>query len=429
MIGDIVLADHHQLKKLMKQMTYVIIATQGQQITEGPPDKEKGKMLYSRCHQYVKEGRFAVDFKDELSSKQDFFKDHNYFDLSLAAGAAACIKAKLLQEEFPLSEDATSIADEDGEKLWKVFSEIKTFSRNECLPKYKEYLRRAQSGNYTDEETLLEIIKESVWKNIAENKIKVELTDHLITYQPINIFRLQAFNKFVSDQKKALGARAPPPSVEQNNLWKEQFETIRGPYYTKLREDWETQNLPKFFLAFVFCGLPGKKFSSLDVAQSKPAGNDSQGSRRAQASALQSGSVGSMLTTPLTSNSSQHETAMQAQAYVAVKQKEMVLYERELDLATVKQKSETRIQKRVLMREYLEGNSDIHCPKRQKVLKQYQDDLFNDIFDILPDDRNDPQPGNLIVQSMTPVQAAASYSSTNNLEDFQFTYDDVEHLI
>ena len=160
-------------KKLMKQIAYVVIATQGQQITEGAADKEKGKLLYSKCHQYIKNARVNIDYAAEIESREEFFQDNLTIDLSVLRSAAAVTKNKLLEEEFPLASD-TPVTDDQGDKIWKIFQEIKSYCRNEFAPKYKEYQRRAKSGNYTDGETLLEIIKESVCKQISENKAKVK---------------------------------------------------------------------------------------------------------------------------------------------------------------------------------------------------------------------------------------------------------------
>jgi hypothetical protein len=86
-------------------------------------------------------------------------------------------------------------------------------------------------------------MKESICKQISENRTK-------------------ALNKFLADKKKALpvGTAAPHPPQDQTTLWKEEFETLKGENYNKQCEEWKLQGLPKYFLAFVFCGLAGKIF-------------------------------------------------------------------------------------------------------------------------------------------------------------------------
>jgi hypothetical protein len=156
-------------KKLLKQVVNVIIAIQGQHVTEGVPDTQKGKILYTNCHEYVKSDRFNIDFRKELLDRREFFLSK--FDLSLAISND--MKSKLLETEFPLNEGDT-VSSSDAEQIWRTFSEIKAFIRNECLPKYKTYLKTPKSGNYTDDDTLKDIMKEVAIKQIVDNKTKVK---------------------------------------------------------------------------------------------------------------------------------------------------------------------------------------------------------------------------------------------------------------
>ena len=209
-------------KILLKQIVHVVITTQGHLVTEGQADREKGKLLYSNCHNYVKNSRFLIDYSGEIESRQDFFQENGYMDLAVATSAAAVIRAKLLEEEFPLDFDL-SVSDDQGDKIWKTFQEIKTYCRNECAPKYKEYQRRAKSGNYTDSETLKEIIKESICKQIADNKTKVNFTMTICLLGTVNKFYVLLTGiKQISLWSEESTWEFSAPSVSRSELFMEE---------------------------------------------------------------------------------------------------------------------------------------------------------------------------------------------------------------
>jgi hypothetical protein len=193
-------------------------------------------------------------------------------------------------------------------------------------------------------------------------------------------------------------------SQDQIKLLKEQFENERGPYYTKQCDEWMQQDLHKYFLAFVLCGQPGKKFSSLDV--SIEFSNNSKGSRRA---AITASAIAKSSSTAITISSfSQQQTSLTIQEKaIQTKEREVSIQERAYMQTAKRHEIED-------MQLYLTLNQNKNCNKRKKVQERLMNVLYNSIsFDDEPELMVPTNSSNCTV-AMTPLGGIGEINGTNH---------------
>ena len=218
----------------------VIVSLAGNQVTTNEESsKDFTTILYSNCVKWVgtDSHRVNIELREELKSREHLLED--YFNIE-AIDAAMFSHLRLVFPNMPTEKDVTRIAN--------LFSTIKSDCRNKFSPPYIKYRKEQKdgykSGSYCDKECLLKILEKEIKDNIDEN-----------------------FRKAMSAAKASLKkeVNSGPEDSPQFQEKLKRVEDEKSISYNKKKADWKLATIPKSFLAFILCSIPGKDLPSLSV--------------------------------------------------------------------------------------------------------------------------------------------------------------------
>ena len=208
-----------QMAAYVAQVVDVYIAVAGNELTTfNRADKDCDKILYNNILNYVNSKRYNIDFAEAIEKRKHLLQpmltilplDNSTFEEVAKA--------------FPTGDDVTEKVIRD---FWQKYQKIKTECRNTFGPQYYKEIKIVKSGEYNDDEIILRICESTIKQRIDTNCYKA--------------------------QKER----------------KEKFNDEKIKAYEDKKSSWKMQGAPVCLLTFLFCGQPGKNFTSICVGNEK----------------------------------------------------------------------------------------------------------------------------------------------------------------
>jgi hypothetical protein len=243
-----------QLDAWIDQLKSVIIACAGNDMTENSnPDRGYLMQINNKCIEYLTQGRFNIDFRNEIIKRKDLLQSH----ITILPIDQA-VKEKLLLY-FPPNPTESFLTKE----ILATFKSVKANCRNDWGATYHRANKIEHSGEYDDTELLRSILKKSIEDIIDGN-----------------------FKKACSGNHSMVKSKVPNPDKTILDAADNQFYQDKRPYYNSKKQNWASENLPNDFLAFVLGCKPGIGMLVLQVGIEDSAQPKSKGARKGQTKLL-----------------------------------------------------------------------------------------------------------------------------------------------
>ena len=220
----------------LSQLVDVLIVIAGNQVvTQCAPDKDYEKLVYHKLIDYLKSRRFNSDFGLEIMKRK------NLLQPMVTIEAIDDAMYEEIEKRFPVGED---LDEKTVSNVSARFSTLKSECRNIYLPHYLKDTKIKKSGEYVDDDILL---------NIYEMAVKARIDTNCYKAKRILVADLKSKNTSVEDIKEA----------------ELKFVNNKLQGYEDKKIAWKLQTMPTGILAFILCSSPGKKLACLEVEGAK----------------------------------------------------------------------------------------------------------------------------------------------------------------
>ena len=216
----------------ISQLVDVLIVIAGNQITtKNGPDKDYDKLVYCKLLDYLKSKRFNSDFGLEIMKRKNLLQPM----LTIEAMDDAAYEE--IEKRFPAGPD---LDEKSVTYVSNRFTAIKQECRNNYLPPYLKETKIKKSGEYIDDDILL---------NIYESAVKVRVDQNCYKAKKIMVADLKSKNASAEEIMEA--------ELKFVN------DKLKG--YEDKKIAWKLQTVPAGIVAFILCSSPGKKLACLEV--------------------------------------------------------------------------------------------------------------------------------------------------------------------
>ena len=208
------------------------------------PDRAYGRQIHNKAIEYIRAGRFNIDFREDIIKRRDLLQDK----ITILPIDDA-VKEKLLNVfSFPPS-------DSDIDNTLSKFASCKTKCRNEWGAEYWKGIAVEHSGDYDDENLIKSILRKTIVDKIDDN-----------------------LKKAASAAAVVQGKTTPAPTKDQIAEFSKNYHRDKKEQYDLKKSKWQEDDLPNEFLAFVLGGKPGLKLTVFEVGieESVPKSKDAR---------------------------------------------------------------------------------------------------------------------------------------------------------
>ena len=234
----------------LSQLVDVLIVIAGNQVvTQCAPERDYEKLVYHKLIDYLKSRRFNSDFGLEIMKRK------NLLQPMVTIEAIDDAMYEELEKRFPVGED---LDEKSVSYVSSRFSNLKSKCRNVYLPHYLKETKIKKSGEYVDDDILL---------NIYESAVKVRVDQNCYKAKKIMVADLKSKNASAEEIMEA--------ELKFVN------DKLKG--YEDKKIAWKLQTVPVGIVAFILCSSPGIKLASLEVEAEKSKNVVTKGSNGRQA--------------------------------------------------------------------------------------------------------------------------------------------------
>jgi hypothetical protein len=175
-------------------MKDVVMAIAGQSVSEQNADKDVALIMYNEARKYVHQGRFLIDFREEIVLRGQHFQPFFTFDVISINAVQPTLEATFHDNPTP------------QEVKWAktCFDQVKTACWNLWNPEYDKTSKKQEaggdSGTYDDQDLIMKFIKDAIESRVEDN-FKKFISNGIVTFKKADP---TAEDRAIRDEEKRL---------------------------------------------------------------------------------------------------------------------------------------------------------------------------------------------------------------------------------